>query len=462
MELKFKKTMAIVVLLGLAFTCYAEGEPEPNKPAIEKKADSSSEPSEVELTTEPVPEGDKSTDQIEAELAREYYKDCVQNLKWALGIIIGLVIIFIGYVSFKGSKEHREALADVKQALRDAREACSEARQASDKAREYEDKAQERLSSIDKDVASKLKEIEEKGKVLVSELIQEAEKQREAGREEAEKQRKIGELFGKYLKAFQSKNFVLANDYCEQALKIEPRNATVLKSLGAVLSEEAKSKHAEDAYKLLAQASEKYEIALKLEPNYYDAWNEWGNCLLEQAMIKPGGEADNLLTQAYEKYKKALAIKPDCYEAWINWGGALSEQAKTKRGEEADKLFNQAYEKYEKSLSIESEYFGTINNWGAALLYQAQNKAGNEKAILLGQAEEKLKKADSLKAGSSAYNLACLYAVLDDEENCEKWLKIGEEVDNLPRRGLAISDADLKSVCGKEWFKKIRWSDDKR
>ena len=80
---------------------------------------------------------------IEAELAREYYKDCVQNLKWALGIIIGFVLVFIGYAIFKSRREYRDALADVKEALRDAREACREARAASDKAREYEEKARE-------------------------------------------------------------------------------------------------------------------------------------------------------------------------------------------------------------------------------------------------------------------------------------------------------------------------------
>jgi hypothetical protein len=115
MHSKLLKLVAIVVLLGVAFTCYAEDEPEPNKPAIVNAA-SPSENSEAELTAESVPEGDKSTDQIEAELAQEYYKDCVQNLKWALSIVVGLVVVLIGFVSFKGSKEHRETLADAKEA----------------------------------------------------------------------------------------------------------------------------------------------------------------------------------------------------------------------------------------------------------------------------------------------------------------------------------------------------------
>ena len=72
MELKFKKIMAIVVLSVLAFTCYAEDEPEPNKQDI-SKADLTTESSEVELTTEPVPEGDNSAGHIETKLAMEYH-----------------------------------------------------------------------------------------------------------------------------------------------------------------------------------------------------------------------------------------------------------------------------------------------------------------------------------------------------------------------------------------------------
>lgn len=459
MDFKFKKLMAIVVLSVLTFTSLAVCDSQPNKPGI-SKTDSSAESSEREVTTKLIPEGDNSADLIEAKLAKEYYKDCVQNLKWALGIIVGLVVVFIGYALFKNTREYRQALADVKEALSQAREACREGREASDKARDYEEKAQESLSSIDKEVANELKEIEEKGKVLITELIQEGEKQREAGREEAEKQRKLGELFSKYFNALQSKDFVLAVDYCEQAFKIDPKNATVLKSWGAALLEEARTKHAEDAYKLFTQSCEKYEAAITIEPDHYDAWDGWGICLTEQAKIKREDEADKLFAQSYEKYKKALEIKPDGYLTWNNWGTALSQQAKTKRGEEADKLFNECYEKYEQSLRINPEDFSIWNNRGGALLYQAQKKGGKEKQRLLDEAKEKLQKAESFRPGSSAYNLACLYAVLGDENECERWLKTGESARTLVTREHAMSDLDLQSMHEKKWFKEIRWADD--
>ena len=94
------------IILALAFTCYGASVSEPNKPSAEKAS-----PREVSAHAQ------KDSDAIraaKAELSRDYYKDCVDNLKWALGIIIGLVIIFIGYATFKSTREYRQTLADVK------------------------------------------------------------------------------------------------------------------------------------------------------------------------------------------------------------------------------------------------------------------------------------------------------------------------------------------------------------
>jgi tetratricopeptide (TPR) repeat protein len=450
MDLKFKKIMAIVVLSVLAFNCYAEDAPEPNKPAIDKKVDPSSERSEVELITEPVPEGDKSTDQIEAELAREYYKDCVQNLKWALGIIVGLVVVLFGFVSFKGSKEHRETLADAKEALRDARS-------ASDKARDYEEKAHERLSGIDKEVAIKLKEIEEKGKALVTELIQESEKQRETSREEAEKERKASELWNMGLRTLNAKDFESAANYFAAIAEIRQEDHAAYNNWGVALTKLSRTREGPKAEEILVEALEKCEKAVEIKPDYSPAYNNWGTALLDLARRKKGAESYELLRQAFEKYQKSVEIKPDNHEAYNNWGAALSELAKRKEGAESDELFRQAFEKYQKTLSIKSEYFLSFDNWGGGLLYQAQKKSGKEKQRLLDEATQMCLKADSIKKGEGAYNLACVYAILGDEEKCRKWLETGEKTGALDTYENVMKDADLESVRDKEWFKEIRW-----
>ncbi len=461
MELKFKKIMAIVVLFGLSFTSYAEDEPEPNKPAIEKKADSSSERSEVELTTEPVPEGDNSADLIEAKLAKEYYKDCVQNLKWALGIIIGLVIVFIGYVSFKGSKEHREALADVKEALRDARSSCDEAREARDKARDYEEKAQERLTSIDKEIASKLKEIKERGEALITDMIQEAEKQREASREEAEKQRKISELWNEGLRAVKDEDFESAANYFGKIVKdLKVENQSVYYNWGNALSELAERKEGAESDELFRQSFEKYQKSLEIKPDKHEAYNNWGTGLSKFAQQKEGAEAEELFRQSFERYQKSVEIKPDQHEAYCNWGNALLYLARRKEGAESDELFRQSFEKYQKSVEIKPDKHEAYNNWGTALLELAKKKVDQERSRLLEEAKRKCLEAESIKKGEGSYNLACVCALLGDEKECERWLKIEKEAGTLPTRSHAMSDSDLESMWDKGWFKEIRWQDD--
>ena len=76
---------------------------------------------------------------------------------------------------------------------------------------------------------------------------------------------------------------------------------------------------------------------------------------------------------------------------------------------------------------------------------------------LLDEAKDKCLKAESIKVGEGAYNLACLYSLLGNEKECEKWLKAGEKAGTLSTREHAMSDEDLKSVSSKPWFKKIRW-----
>jgi len=439
------------IILSFAFTCYGASVSEPNKPSAEKAS-----PREVSSHAQNDSDAIRAA---KAELQAEMYKDSADSLKWALGIIIGLVIIFIGYATFKSTREYRQTLADVKGALNQAREASKEARDASDRTRVWEEKAQERLRSIDKDVANKLKEIERRGKALITELIKEAEKQREVSREQAEKQRKISELFAKAMNADQNKNYTLAAEYYEQILRIEPTNVPALNNCGVALSYLAERKEGDEADKLFAQTCEKYAKAVQIKPDEEESYCNWGNALSDWAKIKEGDQADKLFAQACEKYAKAVQIKPDDEEYYCNWGAALSDWAERKEGDEADKLFAQACEKYAKAIQIKSDMYEVYNNWSHTLLDWSKKKTGKERKQMLGQAKEKCLKTESIKPGEGAYNLACVHALLGEEKECQKWLKTGEKAGTLVTREHAMADADLKSVRDKGWFKQIRWSD---
>ena len=142
---------------------------------------------------------------------------------------------------------------------------------------------------------------------------------------------------------------------------------------------------------------------------------------------------------------------------YYNWGTALIELAKSKKGTEAEKLLNQAIGKYQKALEKNLDFCDAYVGWGAALLYLAKLKGGKDAEDLLKQAEEKCLKAESIKTSEGAYNLACVYALRDNEDKCKEWLKVGEKAGTLEHRRYAIADDDFKSVRDKDWFKKLRW-----
>ncbi len=348
------------------------------------------------------------------EIANKAYMESVENLKWAMGLIISIfgimvavILGLVGFVVVRHSREYKEALAGARE------EAAKEARLASDKARDWEEKARDRLVNIDREVKNKLEEIEEKGKESIENLLQQAKEQKESLDEEAEKQRKILDLWGKASKAYDDEDYELSANLWKDILEVKP-----------------------DEYKALYN---------------------WGNALLGWAKTKEGEEADKLYVQACEKYERALAIKPDDHNSLNNWAITLANWAETKEGEDADKLYVQVCEKYERAVAIKPDYYDALNNWGNTLLGRAKIKEGEERNGLLDEAQEIQLKAEAIKKGSGSYNLACVFALRDDEPNCRKWLEAGQEAGTLPKRGHAMKDEDLKDMREKDWFGKIGW-----
>jgi len=426
----FNKIFAIVILVAMAFFCCAGDRTESNEP-VDSEVAASSVSTEEGATKNPVASGQRSADQIEAELAREYYKDCVDNLKWALGIVIALVVGFVGYAIFKSKREYTEALADVKEALRDAREACKEARTASDKAREYEEKAQKSLVCVDEEVSKKLKEIEDKNKTLITNLVQEAEKQRDISRMEAERQRKISELLNKGLQAMQAKDFKSAVDCFSQLVEgFQVEIAPVYYGWGIALAELAKQREGFEAEKLLIQSFENFEKAVKIQPDY-KTFNDCGNVLMDLAKLKEGIDAEEFIKQALGRYEKAVQVSPDGYEAYNNWGVALRELAKRKAGFEAETLLKQACEKYEKSIQIKPDNHKGYNNWGNVLSDLAREKEGIEAEVLLRHAFDQYEKSTQIKSDDheTYHNWGIVLSYLADQ-------KEGVEAEEILRQAI--------------------------
>ena len=250
-------------------TCNAD-KPEP---APQQKSAGSKENSQLQLVKE--------------QLRSDFYKDSQDNLKWALGIIIAIVLGLIIYTIFKDRKEYEKACENAEKAYDKAEQSRTQAEQSREKARDHELKAQEKLESISKLVADKLKEIDTKAKETMDTIKAEAKagqveiekkgkEERKKSSDEAERQRKISELFNKGWKADEAKDYETAADCYRQ------------------IAEELKEEN---------------------DPNVY---NNWGIALKQLAKSKKGKEAEELFNQAIEKYKKAIELKPDICEAYDN------------------------------------------------------------------------------------------------------------------------------------------------
>ncbi|MBM4102781.1 MAG: hypothetical protein FJ263_01855 [Planctomycetes bacterium] len=202
------------------------------------------------------------------------------------------------------------------------------------------------------------------------------------------------------------------------------------------------------------QACVQLEKAANLNPKSDMVFYNWGNACAKIAGLNPK-DATEYYRQACEKYRKSTEINPDKEQAFYNWGTILSNWAQL-GGPDARNKYLEAYDKFQKATSIKPDKYEAFNNWGCALVYQSKIE-NNNKELILRQAETMLLKSEAIKKGHSAYGLACVQALLGDEEKCKQWLKVGEEAKTLPSREHVIKDEDFASMQDKDWFKAIRW-----
>jgi tetratricopeptide (TPR) repeat protein len=168
--------------------------------------------------------------------------------------------------------------------------------------------------------------------------------------------------------------------------------------------------------------------------------------------MKTGEEADQLFQLAGDKFAAAVAINPVSYKAQFNWGIALRNQARAKSGSEADRLFKLASHKFAAALAIRPEDTDVLTTWSEALLWQVGQTSSEEARPLLQHALEKAAAVEAISPGKGAYNLACVRARLGDTTGCRRWLEASRAAGRLPGRDHLLSDPDLESVRGSEWF----------
>ncbi len=172
----------------------------------------------------------------------------------------------------------------------------------------------------------------------------------------------------------------------------------------------------------------------------------------QQAAKFNGKIADKLYNQSYRHFAKSMSGSVAMPETLYNWGLALFYQGQTKTGDEARTLFDAACEKYRAAQSIDASSPNIMTDLGVALMALIYHDGATTDDERMEQALGMFQQAEKIQPGIAAYNLACIYSLRNDPEECKKSLEVARENDELPPLEDVENDADLANVSQLEWF----------
>lgn len=174
-----------------------------------------------------------------------------------------------------------------------------------------------------------------------------------------------------------------------------------------------------------------------------------------KARKSEGGLAEQLYKGAYQGFASVIIDNPMLSEALYHWGFALLHEAETQAQEQAIETLEDAISKFSFCLLTAPNYLGAAVDGGVAFMELARISPEDSKGYLYKMAQQFFEKAGSIQKGSAAYNLACIYALNEDEEACLAALQLAKDHGTLPDEQLILQDADLSGVHELPWFKEF-------
>lgn len=172
----------------------------------------------------------------------------------------------------------------------------------------------------------------------------------------------------------------------------------------------------------------------------------------EQARKSEGNMADSLFKGAYQGYAEVLLDDPLRADALYHWGFALLHQAKTKAGVDAHKLYRDALAKFDFCLLLNPNYLGAAINGGVATMDLARLIEAEVDDELYDLAKMQFEKANTIHKGTASYNLACIYALRNEQDACFNALEHAKNNGSLPEVVDILNDPDMDKVKTQQWF----------
>ncbi|MFO8048511.1 MAG: tetratricopeptide repeat protein [Desulfosudaceae bacterium] len=212
---------------------------------------------------------------------------------------------------------------------------------------------------------------------------------------------------------------VEAFHHLNRALKINPDFPQAHNNLGVLLA-------ADDPN----QALKHFTLALQYQPDFAEAHRNMADVFFE----------NGAWTRALTHYKKALAIAPRYPGAAdIHYRIGLIMAGRDKTGA--------AFSRFKQALSLDP---GRVEA-AVQLARLYKNKGRHERAI---EVYQNLLKHRSDSSASIAYNLACLYALKNDQAEAVNWLKKSVAA-GLTDRELLKTDEDLANIRATPYYQSL-------
>lgn len=173
---------------------------------------------------------------------------------------------------------------------------------------------------------------------------------------------------------------------------------------------------------------------------------------VNKARKREGAEADHHFDSAYKGFSEVIDKDLLFTETLYNWGFTLLHQAKTKTGDEAVKLYREAIEKFSFCRMVNPDSLGAAIDGGVVYMDLARLKSAPPKDALYDNALALFQDANQIQAGSASYNLACIYALRNDQEACLSALEDSRDHGSLPAVDDILGDSDLDNMKSHHWF----------
>lgn len=198
---------------------------------------------------------------------------------------------------------------------------------------------------------------------------------------------------------------------------------------------------------------EQIRLSIKLNSNYYWSLNNLGLLLLHFVRyIDDAVQKEKYLLEAFELLRKAIKINSGEVNAYVVLASVFLEYSKqASRNSEKYKNINKALESLRTAHKIKPDDYNVIDGIGNVYLELYSVECKEEYLI---NALEVLKPLET-KQPSKAYNLACVYALMGEFNECKDCLERAFSAGTLPLKSHMLEDRDLRHVHEEEWFKKL-------